>query len=416
MKSVAHIARGAVVLFVAVGLTACASLPNASRPDSREAHSAHEDEHEHDHEHGAAGGRLLVHTLDGTLRVYDAADGDLLAEFTGILPPGSATTRASAGGEFGFVIHAAEWETVVVDSGQVLDSHGNHYDLHLDAPRILGSVRTGARPTHYASAFGRSLVFNDQSGTVALFEEHSLRDTLSFTELRTRVDHGAPILTGEAVVVGYQNAGEIEVFGLDGTLLQRLPGGSRIHGQARIGRFLAFGAREGVVLLTRGGDGTYVSEIVPYPAETPEGGHTGTLVSHVLVPHFVGRIGDALLRVDPVSKGASLHPIPGAFRSFTFDRSGRHLIVLGADGTVYDVDPDTLDVRGSVQAISRSDNPAPVLDAGYGVAWISDPQNSRVVFIDLDHLEVERVIELPSSGSGASVGGIALMLTEGVAH
>lgn len=392
--------RPLIAAMASLTIFACASAPAPHDQDN-------------DHAHGGAGGRLLVHTLDGTLRVYDADDGDLLAEFVHVVASGPAAVRTNSSGEFGFVITRSTGTVTIVDSGQVLEDHGDHADLLFKEPRLIGSVHSGENPQHFASGFGRSIIYNDGSGTVTVFADDQLRAGVAPSSLRARVDHGAPLMTGEALIVGYGGVPEIDVFSWEGARLQTLEGGTRLHGQARIGRFIAFGVREGVVLLTRRGEGRYERALVAYPPQTPEGGHTGTLRAHPLVPHFVGRVGESLLTVDPVGGAADLFPIGEEFRLFDFDRSGTHLVVLSRSGRLYDVDPQTMAIRGSIQAVPPSDEPLPALTLGNGLVWISDPINGRVVMIDLDHLETEREIAVETL---APIGEIVLMQPDGVVH
>jgi hypothetical protein len=369
--------------------------------------------HDHDHDHHADGGRLLVHTDDGTIHVIDAGDGDILVQYRSALDPGPATVNASSSGEFGFVTHRETWQTAVIDSGYMLEDHGDHGDLIEGEPSLLGTLTTGAKPAYFSSALGKSIIYNDDDGIISLFHDDKLRDTLAITEIPARIDHGAPVITGDALVTGYLNAPEIDVIAWDGTLLQTLPSGTRLHGQARLGRYIGFGVMEGIVLLTRDGS-IYSSKVLPYPPGFPEGGRVGNLRSHVLTPHFIGHAGSFLIKINPSSERMETKEMPSDFSLSGFDETGRYFVVLGKDGVLYSVDPYSLEIKASIKVAEPEEGfPAPALCTGKRHAWVSDPVTGTVAAINLEHMEIEAELKLKGSGK---ISGIALMQPEGVVH
>lgn len=383
-------------------LAACAGL------------SHHHHDH-HDHHHHEAEARLLVHSDDGSVHILDAEDGDILAEWRGMLDPGSAFVHVSASGEFGFVTHRQNWLSLVIDSGFELEEHGDHYDLHVHSPRLLGELRTGAKPSHYYSAGDRSIFYNDDDGSISLFDEKSLRSSLAFTSFKARVDHGAPIISGDAIIVGYLNAPVIDIFNLDGSLRQSLPTGSRLHGEARIGRFTAFGLVEGLALVVWDGR-THSAKILPKPQAIAGDARINHVRSHILVPHFIGRTntGNYLAVIDPVSEAWTVRQLPAAFSQFHFDASGRYFAVLDNTGTLHSIDPYSLDILASLAVTTPLEGgPAPVMAMAKATAWITDPSTNSILRVCLEHMEVEAVFSLPGPGR---VSGLGFMQTAGVVH
>lgn len=374
----------------------------------------------HGHEHHGDFGRLVVHTDDGTVLVLDAADGDVLARFSGVLETGPAMVHANATGEFAYVTHRANWLTLVVDSGFELEDHGDHYDLHEHAPSVRAELRTGVKPSHFYSAGGRTVVYNDDSGTISVIEESTLRAAPVVNSFKARVDHGAPVLSGDSVIVGYLNSPDIDVFSLDGTVRQRFTGGSRLHGEARFGRFTVFGLVEGIALVTWNGR-DFSAEVLPKPAALAGDARVNHLRSHVLVPHFIGRTntGNYLVSVDPVSKQWKTLQLAASFTQFGFDSTGEHFVVLDSEGTLHDIDPDTLRIRGSLRSATGTvapladGMPAATLSYGKGHVWVSDPAASVIRLVSLDHLEIEA--EFPVEGTGRITGMVHLQ-TAGVKH
>lgn len=381
----------------------------------------HLDHHNHHgHEHHGDFGRLVVHTDDGTVMVLDAADGDVLARFTGKLDAGAAMVHANSTGEFAYVTHRSNWTTLVVDSGFTLEDHGDHYDLHEHTPEIQAELRTGAKPSHFYSAGGRTIVYNDDSGTISVIDESTLRSSPVVTSFKARVDHGAPVLFGDSVIVGYLNSPDIDVFSMEGTVRQRFTGGSRLHGEARFGRFTAFGLEEGIALVTWNGR-EFSTGVAPNPSGLTGGARVNHLRSHVLVPHFIGRTntGNFLVSFDPVSKEWKTLQLSAPFAQFGFDMTGEHLVVLDSEGTLHDIDPDTLRLRGSLRSATGTvapladGMPAATLSYGKGHVWVSDPASSVIRLVSLDHLEIEA--EFPVEGPGR-ITAIVHLQTAGVKH
>lgn len=378
-------------------------------------HHDDHDDHAHGHADGAGLGRLLVHTVDGGIFILDASDGDVLAEYRGELDPGPAFVNVNSTGEFGFVTHRDNWLTVVLASGYELEGHGDHYDLHIEDPELLGSLRTGLKPSHYYSASGISLFYNDDSGTISLLDEKELRQSLVPKNIKARVDHGAPLLVGNSLVVGYLNSRDIEILDLDGTVRQTLRGGTRLHGEARFGRFTAFGLAEGVALLTWDGR-QFTSRLLPKPASIAGDARINHLRSHILVPHFIGRsnTGNYLAVIDPVSENWLVRQLPASFTQFGFDNSGEFFLVLDSQGVLHVLDPYTLDSVGSLQAATPKDGvPAAALAFGLRHVWVSDPADNSIALVSLEEMEIEARFALPQSGN---IGAMALMQSMGVSH
>ncbi len=407
-----------VAAFIAA-MAACASVEHHDHHDDD-----HHHDHDHDHDHGHAddhhgdAGRLLVGTSTGTLAVLDAHDGDLEALFAGALPEGTLVVYAGPSGEFGYAVNRAASAVAVVDSGQILVEHDGHEDLHFGEIGILGYVRDGLLPTHFTSTFGLVGVYNDESGDITIFDEAGLRDEFAWTLVPARVDHGAPVLLRDRLIVGYVRETFLEVMDYSGTVHQTFQGIERAHGQARVGRFSAFGAVGGVYVVTQTGD-ELAGQLVPNPPGTRDDARTGTLRAHPRLPWFVGNLGQGLVAVDPDAMTSTPHALPAAPWRFGIDRSGHYIVVLGQDGSVYVLDSDTFQIKATIEAVAPRDpdapsgTPLPALTLGRRVAYVSDPASNHILVIDLDHGEIEDEFHVQLDGT---ITSIAAMVTDGVMH
>ena len=406
-----------VVAIAAIALSACAT--GADHHHDHHDHDDHHHDHDHHSHHGhGTDGRILVVTDHGTIAVLNAHDGDVEAVFAHALPDGPLAAYAGPSGEFGYVVHRDASIVVVVDSGQILEEHDGHEDLEFGPIALLGEIRTGSMPTHFTTMAGRVGLYNDDSGDITILDEGSLRSAVAPALVPARADHGAPVLLNERLIVGYVGETFVEIMDYEGNVLQTIPNVSRAHGQARVGRFSAIGALEGVLVVTQTGT-RFDAQMVGNPPETPEGVRTGTLAAHPRVPHFVGNLGQGLVKVDPASHTSVAYPLPAAPWRFGIDRSGHYIVVLGQDGVVYVLDSETLDLVGSVAVVAARDpdaprsTPIPALTLGRRIAFVSDPQTNHIHEIHLDDAEVEAEFHVDLDGT---ITGIALMVTDGTIH
>ncbi|TVR52186.1 MAG: hypothetical protein EA426_19210 [Spirochaetaceae bacterium] len=354
----------------------------------------------------------------GTVAVLDAHDGDVEAVFPNLLPEGSLAVYANTSGEFGYAVNRAASVVAVIDSGQMLVEHDGHEDLVFGEISVLGFIRDGLLPTHFTTTVGRSGFYNDESGDITVIDESYLRDHLHLDIVPARVDHGAPVLLGDRLLVGYVRETFLEVMDYDGRVHQTFDNVLRAHGQARVGRYSAFGAVDGVLVVTQTGN-SFDAQLVPNPAGTPDGVRTGTVYAHPRLEHFVGNLGDGLVKVDPVAKTSTAHALPTRPWRFGIDRSGHYIVVLGFDGVVYVLDAQSFEIKGSVAAVpARDENaptgtPIPALTLGRRIAYVSDPSTNRILEIHLDDAEIEEVFTVEIDGT---ITSISLMVTDGIIH
>ena len=387
----------------------------------------HDHGHDHDHDHGHGhghehnDGRIIIGFNSGTVAVLDAHDGDVEAVFEQLLPAGGLAVYANDSGEFGYVFNRAESIVAVVDSGQRLVEHDGHMDLVFEDIDVLGFIQNGVLPTHFTTTVGRSGIYNDGSGDITIVDERLLRTSFdtAFSMVPAHEDHGAPVLLGDRLLVGYIRQPHIEMLGYDGELLGTFPGISRAHGQDRVGRFTAFGAVEGVMIITQTGT-NFEATMVENPAGTPEGARTGTVYGHPSLPHFVGNLGVGLVAVNPETLTSVRHELPSQPWRFGIDRSGRFVVVLGRSGNLYVLDAETFALQASIPVVDPHDpdaaagTPIPSLTLGRRVAFVSNPADNTILEVDLSHGEVEHTFTLDSAHG--TVTSIAVMITDGVLH
>jgi hypothetical protein len=369
------------------------------------------------HEH-AVGARLLVSDADSsTVSVLDLAGGEVLASFS--TPGAGGSVYASPSGQHGLVVHRAENRVSVIYSGLRLEDHGDHADLVQGAPHVLHTLNVGREPTHYWAHGDEIAIFNDADGTVALLDERSFGLSLGFGEVRAaQPDHGAAVVLGDAVLVGYYELGRVDAYSREGELLRTLEGCPGLHGEATLGDTAAFGCEDGVLLVHAQG-GELSATKVENPAGAAEGARVGTLAAHEGADAFVGNFGDALVWVDPEARTMEVVETEAAPLRFEFAHGGEHVVALTADGMFHMLEAETGEVQGSVQVLAAVDTSGghgsyvtPGLAVTEGAAYVSVPAEGQVAEVHLDDMTVARRLDVPGTPSSVAV----LFLEGGTVH
>lgn len=299
--------------------------------------------------------------------------------------------------------------------GLRLEDHGDHADLVQSAPYVLHTLNVGREPTHYWAHGDEIAIFNDTDGTVALLDERSFGLSLGFGEVKAaQPDHGAAVVLGDAVLVGYYELGRIDAYSRSGELLRTLEGCPGLYGEATLGEVAVFGCEDGVLLVHAQG-GELRATKVKNPAGAAEGARVGTLAAHEGADAFVRNFGDALVWVDPVEATMAVVDTGAAPLRFTFDHEGEHVLALTEDGSLRVLEADTGEVHGSVQVLEAVDMSgghgsyvAPGLAVAEGAAYVSAPTEGQIAEIHLDDLSVARRLDVPGTPSG-----VALLPLEG---
>ncbi len=399
-----------ITLIITFFVLSCTTHKNPNT--NNEEHDNKEEHEDHDHEIQA---RIVAHSTNGTIYILDGEHGDIIASYKGDIDPGPAFVNVNSTGEFAFITHKDNWQTAVLYTGFQIEEHGDHYDSHLEDPVLLGTFTPGLKTSHFYSSLGNSLFYNDESGYISLLSDQDLISSLDFKRIDVSVEHAAPLLTGNSIIVGLPSSKEIRILDLEGNIKQSFETGNNLHGEGRIGRYVAFGLTEGVSLLTFNGK-EYTHKIIPRPLTLDPKVRIEWIKTHILEPKFVvsTNLGAYLGTLDPVTEEWNFTQLPTTFSQFGFDGTGDYFMVLGADGVLYSIDVETLKIKETLKVYEpNSDLPAQSMTLGKAHAWVTNPSNNSIFFISLKEMEIEETFELPVDGN---LDSIAIIETIGVAH
>ncbi|MFT3689130.1 hypothetical protein [Paenirhodobacter sp.] len=170
-------------------------------------------------------------------------------------------------------------------SGIDLHDHGDHSDIEISDPAAVGTALTGPRPFHLVDHGGKVVINYDKGGYAEILDGHELaHGHVEVTRFPQSVPHHgfvAPLGNHWLSSVAPAESGDAPRLGLQEFTLSGAPAGdlatcTAIHGEAFSGNYLAAGCKEGVLTVTTGAGGL-VYDMLPYPADLPQGS-TGTLL------------------------------------------------------------------------------------------------------------------------------------------
>ncbi|MCQ1581463.1 zinc metallochaperone AztD [Streptomyces parvus] len=386
----------ALVVAASMALTACGGNGNDDTPAGAEPKKQKSSE-------AAAVGNPIVASYDGGLYVLD---GETLKLAKTIELPG-----------FNRVNPAGDKEHVVVstDSGfRVFDATRQEF---------TDAEFKGSKPGHVVRHGGRTVLFTDGTGEVNVFDPADLSDGKKpdgRTYTSAKPHHGVAIeLAGGELVTTLgteeKRTGAL-VLDKDNKEIARSEDCPGVHGEAAAqGEVVGFGCEDGV-LLYKDGKFTKVDAPGDY-ART--GNQAGSDVSPILLgdyktdpdaelerPTRISLIDTRTAKMKLVDLGTSY-----SFRSLARGPHGEAL-VLGTNGTLHVIDPETGKVEKKIEAVGDWtepldwQQPRPTLFVRDHTAYVSDPGKRQLHAYDLESGEKQASVTLPK-GTNELSGTVA---------
>ncbi|MEZ4637366.1 MAG: hypothetical protein R2856_20825, partial [Caldilineaceae bacterium] len=306
---------------------------------------------------------------------------------------------------------AVSLSSTAASGSKIRRSHAS-YDQD---PALLDLTMTGPTPIHFVDHDGKVAIFFDGTGATQIVERAQMTnaDAALVAVDSGKPHHGVTMAVAGRVIVSAPDPGDgalpigVDVYSMDGELLQSFHECPGLHGEAALGALVAFGCSDGVLIIdTRAEE--FTSQKIANPADAGER-RVGTIIAHEDLPFFVGNFAaDGLAWIDPAAGTLTPLILPLAQAGFKFDVHGDHLVVLTVDGQIHTLDPMTGEILNSAAVITPIDpeaprgSPRPVLAVDNGVAFVSDHTTGEVHVVDLETLTVQLTF---------ASGGIPLSMT-----
>ncbi|XAZ21802.1 metallochaperone AztD [Sinorhizobium sp. B11] len=402
------------IFAVATALTS-ATLPSASR--------AEEEQHE--------SWRLFVadHSLP-VVHAIDLASGRQIGRFD---LKGYAALSLSETGRTVFAVQGEENVVHVIDTGIALSDHGEHRDLEVAPPKLIGTTIKGEKPGHVVTNGDDVAIFYDRTDRFDLLKESSLLQEKPEPKAVNTIaaHHGVAVPMGNHLLVSAPNMqapvkeGELpprlglRVLDRDGRQIGDVAPCTGLHGEATSARLVAFGCEEGVLIARPGGAKGPSVEMLAYGASLPRG-KVSTLLGGRSMQFFLGNYGeDKVVLIDPDSTEAPyrLIDLPTRRVDFALDpEKFQNAYILTEDGRLHLLDT----VKGEIvrsQTVTEPyskdghwrDARPRLAVAGDDIA-ITDPRHSLIRLVSTQTLKEVRTIPVEgqpfalvaAGGSGAS--------------
>lgn len=400
------------VVAAALVLTACGSGTQQSAPSSANDETAATGTVEQ----RRPTPRLAV-TYDGGVMILDATTLEQVADL-----PASGYLRVKAAGDNRHVMLADGDGFTVLDTGTWARGHGDHAHFQTAPPKLTDIRISAPEPGHVVTHDGTTALFSDGADTVTSIPSHRIGDPEAPQAVFTaphphhgvavpRADGSLLITTGdETVRTGVQILDAQRRQIADNT---DCPG---VHGEgAAAGGAVVFGCENGVLVV-------HGDRIAKVSAPTPGYARIGNLAATEAHPVVLGdyKVDKAATLerptrvsfIDTRTDSVRLVELPASysFRSLARGQVGE-MLVLGTDGRLRFLDPDTGAVIGEV-AVTQPwvestawQDPRPAVTALGSVAYVTDPATRTVTAIDIPTREVVKkatVAQVPDETAGVT--------------
>jgi len=407
----------------ALALSACGDSRDVVATDTGDDHSH---DHDHDHDHHLHGRLAITEANDDHLYIFDMEDEAIIAEFH--LPDAGARIYPSPGYRYAVAINrdipGQGGVVSFIDSGYETEAHGDHYHLNTHSPEMLDFALHGELPTHYDYYLTRGAVFFDGvSGVPAMvnvISDHSLSESRLIGEVNLETNmHGAAEVRNNHLFVTYRSTATDSVLPDFVELYHRHDGEYEwvtrfetecpgLHGSAINDHFVAFGCRDGVLLI-EGHDHSFEDSKINNP-EFLADARIGTLYAHKGYETFIGRADQRLVLIDPDhAEMDEIHwrdedsdrRIAGA----GFNHSGNRFAVLDDHGhlTIVRLRDHGYEIQSEMHIFDEIDSdalPTIAFSAVSHDAFAVNPATREVVAIDLHDGEVEERFSLDFAPAG----------------
>ncbi|MBQ1081999.1 MULTISPECIES: zinc metallochaperone AztD [unclassified Nocardiopsis] len=344
----------------------------------------------------------LVTTYDGGLYVLDGESLEVVADIEM-----EGFNRVNPAGDDRHVFVSTS------EGFQVLDAAG---------AELTDTLFPADTPGHVVRHGGRTVLFADGTGEVTAFDTDALGSGLpEETDVHTAEEahHGVAVELDEGELLLTLGNEEERVGALvldaDDEEIARSEECPGVHGEsAAQGGAVAIGCQDGVLIYQ---DGAFTK------VESPDdygriGNQAGSEESPVILgdyktdPDAELERPESIALVDTAEGDLELVDLPS---SYTFRSLGRgpagEALVLGTDGSLHDIDPDSGELTRSIELMDSWEeplewqDPRPALFVRGGTAYVSDPSTNQVHAVDLASGEVTGSVtldEAPNELSGVA--------------
>ncbi|NLU64049.1 hypothetical protein HCA61_17500 [Rhodococcus sp. HNM0563] len=356
----------------------------------------------------------LALTYDGGILVVDATELDIVANL-----PLDGFNRLGPAGDDRHVFVSTAGGFRALDTGSWSDAHGDHSHHFAGTPALTDLTFPADKPGHIVAHAGTTALFDDGTGNIALFDSDELDpsgprpDTDTYTTPDAHHGVAVPLEDGSLLVTegDSESRSSVVLLDVDRNEVARTDECTGVHGEAVAADSVVFGCEDGMVTFR---DGTFTKVTAPDPYGRL-GNQAGSDESPIVLGDYKTDP-DAELerpeRVALVDTRTAQMKLVDLGTSYTFRSLGRgphgEALVLGTDGALHVIDPETGDVVDRIAVLDpwtepdEWQSPRPALEVQGHTAYVTDPANDELHAVDLESGGI-RTTTLPHTPNEISI-------------
>jgi len=358
--------------------------------------------------------RLFIgdHT-NPVVQAVDVKSGTILKKFD---ITNYASLASSESGRLIFAVQGGADVVNIIDSGIVLEDHGDHRDLKISDPKLADLKLEGKVPGHVVSHGDHIAVFFDREDEFQILHESEVlrgdNHILKFSNnaahhgvavgLKRHILVSVPDLKAEKKADALPPRYGLRVIDVQGDEVQAAVPCTGLHGEAVSGQLIAFGCVEGVLVATENGNNAPKLEMLEYGADLPEG-RVSTILGAKSMQFFLGNYGaNRLALIEPGSEQPFyLMDLPTRRVDFALDPAKpQNAYVLTEDGQLHLIDVLQREIVKSAKVTDPYSmdghwrDPRPRLAVADELIAMTDPKAGLVRLISSDDLREVRSIKV----------------------
>lgn len=345
-------------------------------------------------EQASATPRLAI-SYDGGVLVLDATSLDVVGE-TAI----EGFTRLNPAGDGRHVMISAGEAFKVLDTGTWSSAHGDHSHYYTADPAMSDVEFAANEPGHVVRHAGKTVLFNDGSGLVEIFDPVQLAKRQPRVETYTTPEphHGVAVALVDGSLLttigNSESRNGIAVLDTNRAEVLRNEQCPGVHGEAvAADETIVLGCQDGLLVYQNGA----ITKVQSPDVYGRIGNQAGSEESDIVLGDYKTDPDAELERPQRISltnTTTSELKLVDLGTSYTFRSLGRgphgEALVLGTDGAIHVIDPNTGAVTKKIAVIgewtepTEWQEPRPTLFTLDHTAYVTDPASKKLIAVDLE--------------------------------
>ncbi|KAA9393379.1 hypothetical protein FCK90_12505 [Kocuria coralli] len=388
------------------GCSGAGETTSTASPSQGQTAATTETAHEHEATAVDAAQPRLVTTYDGGLLTLDATTLEVVDD-----TPLEGFNRVNAAGDGRHALVSTSQGFQLFDAGVWTEPHGDHTHSYAGDPELTETVYETEEPGHVVRHGGKTVLFGDGDGKIQIFDSASFLegDAQPTVKEAEEPHHGVAVELPDGHLL-YTLGNEEErdgaiVVDADGGEVARSEECPGVHGEAAAqGEAIALGCEDGILFFK---DGTFTKTDAP-DSYGRIGNQAGSEQSPVVLGDYKVDEDADLERPERISltnTETGQLQLVDLGTSYSFKSLGRgpegQALVLGTDGQLHVIDPDSGEVTESYPVVEAWEEPEdwqqprPALYVEGDRAYVTEPASNQIHAVDLTTGEVLQSAEAP---------------------